>query len=50
VDIRQTRPKFILIPKECGSENAAFGLTKNDPHPLETRCVLAGMRGIMTAV
>jgi len=50
VDINQIRPKFVVIPRECVLKDAAFGLTKNDPHPLETRYALLGMRAMIIAV
>jgi len=34
--MRQIR-QFIFNPKDCVSKDAAFGLTKNDPHPIETQ-------------
>jgi hypothetical protein len=33
VDISQTRPKFVFMPKAPAIEDAAIGLKKNDPHP-----------------
>jgi hypothetical protein len=46
VDIRQIRPNFVFMPQKCilqdaykqaAHKDAAFGLTKNDPHPSRRR-------------
>jgi hypothetical protein len=55
VDIRQFRPKFVAIANDRGRlqdeamEDAMTGLTKNDPHPIETRGVLFGVGVMMPA-
>ena len=40
--------RFVSMPQERVVEDAAFGLTKNDPHSIETRCALFGV-GVMIA-
>ncbi|MBR0758440.1 hypothetical protein JQ604_40205 [Bradyrhizobium jicamae] len=65
MDIRQFRPKFVAIANDRGClqnetledavfedaalEDAVTGLTKNDPHPIETRGVLFGVGVMMPA-
>jgi hypothetical protein len=35
--MRQTRPDFVIMPQGRIEQDAAFGLTKNDPHPSRRR-------------